>query len=44
MKNKIQFLKFVTILFFCLSTYSQVSVSVQNLQYTNNGQSTISPR
>ena len=43
MKNKIQFLQFVAILFFSFSTYSQVAVSVQNLQYTNNGQSTISP-
>jgi hypothetical protein len=43
MKNKIQFLLFVAILFFSISTYSQVTVSVQNLQYTNNGQSTISP-
>ena len=43
MKNKIQFLQFVAILFFSFSTYSQVTVSVQNLQYTNNGQSTISP-
>lgn len=43
MKNKIQFLQFVAIIFFSFSTYSQVTVSVQNLQYTNNGQFTISP-
>ncbi|CAM3990789.1 hypothetical protein FLBR109950_11965 [Flavobacterium branchiophilum] len=43
MKNKIQFLQFVAILFISFSSYSQVSVNVQNLQYTNNGQSTISP-
>ncbi len=42
MKNKIQFLQFVAILLISFSTYSQVSVSMQNLQYTNNGQSTIS--
>lgn len=43
MKNKIKFIQFVAILFFSFSTYAQVTVSVQNLQYTNNGQSTISP-
>lgn len=43
MKNKIQFLQFVAIIIFSLSTYAQVAVSIQNLQYTNNGQSTILP-
>ena len=43
MKNKIQFLQFVAILFFSFSTHSQVTVSVQNLQYTNNGQPTVYP-
>ena len=43
MKNKIQFLQFVAILFFSFITYSQVTVSVQDLQYTNNGQPAIYP-
>jgi hypothetical protein len=38
MKNKIKFLQLVLILFFSFNTHSQVTVSVQNLQYTNNGQ------
>jgi hypothetical protein len=42
MKNKIQFLQFVTVIIFSFSTYAQVAVSVQNLQYTNNSQSIIS--
>ncbi|SHG15671.1 hypothetical protein SAMN05444396_105116 [Flavobacterium segetis] len=42
MKNKIQFLQFIAMLFISFSTYSQVTASVQNLQYTNNGQATIS--
>ncbi|UGS23283.1 Ig-like domain-containing protein [Flavobacterium channae] len=43
MKNKIKFLKLVVILFFSFNTHSQVTVSVQNLQYTNNGQPTVYP-
>jgi len=42
MKNKIKSLKFFAIIFLSLASYSQVSVSVQDLQYTNNGQPTIS--
>jgi hypothetical protein len=38
---KIKFFTIVAILFFSFSTYSQVTVSVQNLQYTNNGQPTV---
>ena len=40
---KIKYLKFVAILIFSFSTYSQVTVSVQDLQYTNNGQPAIYP-
>jgi hypothetical protein len=41
MKNKIQLLQFVTILIFSFGSYAQVTVSVSNLQYTNNGQATV---
>ncbi|POY39571.1 hypothetical protein C3L50_10410 [Flavobacterium alvei] len=41
MKNKIQLLQFVAILIFSFGSYAQVTVSASNLQYTNNGQSTI---
>ncbi|MBF2708720.1 hypothetical protein [Flavobacterium soyangense] len=41
MKNKIQLLQFVAILIFSFGAYAQVTISVSNLQYTNNGQSTI---
>lgn len=42
MKNKRTFFTIFTILFFSLSIFSQVSINFQNLQYTNNGQPTIS--
>jgi hypothetical protein len=41
MKNKIQLLQFVAILIFSFGSCAQVTVSASNLQYTNNGQSTI---
>jgi hypothetical protein len=43
MKNKIQFIQFIAIIIFSYGTYAQVEVTVQTLQYTNNGQVTISP-
>jgi hypothetical protein len=43
MRNKIKFLQLVLILFFSFNTHSQVTVSVQNLQYTNNGQPSVYP-
>lgn len=43
MKNKIQLIQFIAIIIFSFGTYAQVAVTVQTLQYTNNGQVTISP-
>jgi len=38
MKKSLRFLQFFALMLFSLHTYGQVSVTVQNLQYTNDGQ------
>jgi len=43
MRNKIQLIQFIAIIIFSYGSYAQVAVTVQTLQYTNNGQVTISP-